>query len=98
MKRVAAIVITAACLLLTGASMAAAGGWAAISFEEVPTDLEAGTTRTVGFTVLAHGVTPVDAGDDVVVRFSGKGGTHTFAATPGERRGHYTVDITLPTA
>ncbi len=97
-KRLTAMASAGLILLAVWAPAAAAGGWAAISFDEVPGDLEAGTTHTLGFTVLAHGVRPVDAGDEVEVRFVGRPGTETFAAKASGGTGHYTVDVSLPEA
>ncbi len=98
MKRLAATLLTGVFLMAAWIPAASAGGWAAISFDEVPAGLEAGTTHTLGFTVLGHGVRPVDVGNDVEIRFIGQPGTETFAATPSGGTGHYTVDVTLPEA
>ncbi len=91
-KTLTAIGLVAALTLLPLA--ASAGGWGIISMDSVPGTFEPDTTYTLEYTYLAHGQTPIDAGDTQAV-FRGKGGeVQRFEATNlGE--GRYSVEVTL---
>ena len=77
---------------------AAAGGWATVTLDKVPTELRAGTRHTLGYTILQHGVTPFSGSKSVVRARSASGQTVTFAARAEGAPGHYVVDVTFPTA
>ena len=62
--RHATAALTALVILAGFGSPASAGGWAIGSIDAVP-NAQAGHTVEVGFTILQHGVTPVDVADDV---------------------------------
>lgn len=88
-------------LCLGFAPAASAGGWAVVTLEELPAAIRAGETYSFGFTIRAHGQTPVDglagaAGIEVVGR--GPGERAYFPAQPGGRPGLYTADVTFPAA
>lgn len=91
--------ISTACVILVGfAAPTTAGGWAVGSIDEVP-ESTAGDTAEVGFTILQHGVTPVELADDVGIEIvSDDGATTYFAAEPDETIGHYTASVTFPNA
>ena len=75
---------------------ASAGGWAIASFDEVPGGFEAGATYDLEYTILQHGVTPVDIGDSEVRILDADGAITTFDATTAGETGRYSVSITFP--
>jgi len=91
-------ILTAATVLVmvTGAT-ALAGNIFVVSFDEVPTEFQAGTTHTVSFSILSHGKEPIDAGP-TSLRFIGSGDeTLTFDARY-DGDGRYTAVVTLPSS
>ena len=99
MKRLAWFTTAAAAALLfiIGPSPVGAGGWAMTSLD--PFDPPAaGQPTTIGFTILQHGVTPVDV-PDVGIRILGQGQKSEFfpAVSDGpDRVGHYTATVVFP--
>jgi hypothetical protein len=84
-------------LSIIGPAHVAAGGWAMTSLDlfEQPV---AGQPITIGFTILQHGVTPVQV-DGAGIRVFQKGTTGEFfpAVHDGEGRvGHYTARVVFP--
>jgi hypothetical protein len=83
-----------------GATSAGAGGWAVTSLDPLPT-LVPGEPLRVGFTVLQHGRTPVDATDraeyGLVVR-APDGSVTEFEARPDGTPGHFVGEVTFPVA
>jgi hypothetical protein len=75
---------------------ASAGGWAIASFDEVPGGFQAGATYDLDYTVLQHGVTPVDVGQSQVRILDADGTVTAFDATPAGETGRYSVSITFP--
>jgi len=76
---------------------ALAGGWAITAFVSLPDEFEAGRTYTLSYTILQHGVTPVDNANSVVLFTSVAGDeTVTFEATATGDPGRYRVDVTVP--
>jgi hypothetical protein len=100
MKRSIWLTTSAVALLLSiiGPSHVAAGGWAITSLDPFDQPV-AGQATAIGFTILQHGVTPVEIAD-VGIRLSeqGKRGKF-FPAVPdgGARVGHYTAHVVFPT-
>jgi hypothetical protein len=89
--------------LLLFATPASAGGWAITSLDALPAPV-AGEEVEVGFTILQHGVTPVDqeAVDDgegisVVVR-SPAGDETVFPAQADGAVGHFVAEVEFPEA
>lgn len=74
-----------------------AGGWAVISLDSLPTGVTAGEPFTVGFTVLQHGITPLD-GLTPYITASLSGEQVSVSAESDKTPGHYTATLTLPTA
>jgi hypothetical protein len=96
-----AALATTAAVLLTGAlaSAAAAGGWALATLDAPPTEPGVGGTVTVGFTLMQHGVTPVDWGQPLVMLVeTASGETVTAVAHPSGSVGHWTAQLTVPAA
>jgi hypothetical protein len=99
LRQRARLVIAALTALLVVAgfgSSASAGGWAIGSIDAVP-DAQAGQPVDVGFTILQHGVTPVDLADDVGVELVLADGTvEFFPATNAGATGRYVSEVTFP--
>ncbi len=87
--------VLALALALTIAIPALAGGWAVITLDELPTNVVAGESFTVGFMVLQHGQTPMTDLDPIIIARSGKEKITVFVNEQG-KPGHYAADMTLP--
>ena len=75
-----------------------AGGWSVATLDALPAGVVAGEPFTVGFTVRQHGVRLVyDLTPSVTASLSPTGKRIVFGALEDEP-GHYTVELTLPTA
>jgi hypothetical protein len=88
---------TLALLVMTALPAAAKGGWATSTLDEPPHP-QPGDTTEIGFTILQHGVTPVDV-DDVaaVIRDAdGDGDAQTWPAVQQGETGHYVARVTFP--
>ena len=99
MKRRIWLTTCAAAVLLStlGPAQVSAGGWAITSLDPFEQPV-AGQATTIGFTILQHGVTPVDL-DDVGIRVfaEGKAGQFFPAVADGPGRvGHYTAHVVFP--
>lgn len=101
MHSIVRLVVTAAAALVVVAgpgTSASAGGWAVGSIDSIP-EAAAGRTVDVGFTILQHGVTPVDLDDDVGVEIVlGDGTVQFFPATGAGETGRYIAAVTFPSA
>ena len=103
LKRMSVPLTVLAALLLL-ATPALAGGWGIISLDAVPTEVHAGETLHLGFTVLQHGVTPVHHWEGVgpvePVLSATNPETGEFFEVQALRDegkvGHFTVDVTFP--
>ena len=95
-RTAAAISATALTLLL--ASTAFAGGWAN-AIMDAPPDDPGGPNQpiTIGFTLLQHGVTPVDWGPTQIVLTNAESGESvTFDAQPQGAVGHWVAEVSVP--
>jgi hypothetical protein len=84
-------------LSIIGPAHVAAGGWAVTSLDPFEQPV-AGQPITIGFTILQHGVTPVDV-DGAGIRVFQKGTAGEFfpALHDGDGRvGHYTARLVFP--
>ena len=88
----------AAMLTLVLALPAAAGGWATVALDHVPTALRAGTTHKLGYTTLQHGMTPFTGSRSVIRARSARGQMLIFPARPDGAPGHYVAEVTFPAA
>ncbi|MGH8958929.1 MAG: hypothetical protein ACRDVK_09660, partial [Acidimicrobiia bacterium] len=88
------VVVTLALLTIPG--WALAGGWALTSFDELPSEFEAGASYDLTYTVLQHGVNPVDVGQSEVRVTGEDGSVTTFVAARLLERGRYQVTVTFP--
>lgn len=80
-----------------------AGGWTAVTLDELPLNVKAGEPFTLGFMVRQHGVTPVDLNLNeapvlITFRNSSNGEEIKFEAEKQGAVGHYVAQVTLPTA
>lgn len=97
-RRVIAIVISAVLWWLT-TMPALAGGWTVVTVDELPQQLRAGESTTLGFTVRQHGVDPINLENVVLTAQQGKIGERlTFMAQQEGAKGHYVVEVLLPSA
>ncbi len=84
-------------LLLMTAITATAGGWAVITLDELPGQIVAGQSFTIGFTVRQHGRT---LRDDLVplLRFDRSDAKDSFTVTAKREggSGRYVASVTLP--
>ena len=103
LKRISVLLTVLAALLLL-ATPALAGGWGIISLDAVPTEVHAGETLHLGFTVLQHGQTPVHEWAGVgpvepVLSATNPETGESFevqALRDDGKVGHFTVDVTFP--
>lgn len=95
MNRLIRTTLATAMLVLSLASVAAAGMMPVVSFTGVPSEFDQGTPYQLDFTVMAHGVEPIELAG-TMVRFQGPNGE--VVTFPGETigPGMWTVEVTLP--
>jgi hypothetical protein len=95
--RKAMTILAVAAFLAAMMPSALAGSMAVTAFDSLPDEFEAGRTYTLDYTILQHGVTPVDGANSVVIFTSvGSGERVIFEATATGAPGRYTVDVTVP--
>jgi hypothetical protein len=97
-KRAATTALSAIALTLIMATSALAGGWANAIMDTPADDPSSpGQPITIGFTLLQHGVTPVDWGTaQVVLTNDATGRSVTFDARPRGAVGHWVAEISVP--
>ncbi len=83
-------------LALALPAAAAGGGWATAGLAPPPAGIDPGETWRAEFTLLQHGVTPLE-GVQPSITISGPE-TETFAARPTGKPGVYVADVVFPTA
>ena len=99
LRRIVAIFGLTSLLALLTALPAAAGGWANVTLDRLPTDLHAGQTLAVGFMVRQHGVTPINSVRPYLsARHLETGRTARFDARQEGPVGHYVADVSFPAA
>jgi hypothetical protein len=97
MKRLIRLIIPTTLIVLTLAAPAMGGAVMVVSFAETPSDFEAGTPYRLDYSILGHGVEPIDVGHSSI-RFHGPAGeTVTFPAE-SNGLGQWTAEVTLPSA
>jgi hypothetical protein len=89
--------VAMAVLALVFVPAAWAGGWSTVGLRSTPDGLAPGEPWNAEFTVLAHGVTPLN---DVkpTLTISNGAVSRTFAATRASRPGTYRATVVFPTA
>ena len=75
--------------------LAALGGWASITLDNVPDYIVAGQPVTINYTVRQHGAEPLSGLSGSIKATSGEM-VATAAVTAAGRAGHYTATLTLP--
>jgi hypothetical protein len=96
--RAATAVLSVTALTLILATSALAGGWAN-AIMDAPPDDPGGPNQpiTIGFTLLQHGVTPVDWGTaQVVLTNEATGQSVTVDASPKGKTGHWVAQVSVP--
>ena len=99
-RRLALAASFASILSLALAATAFAGGWANAVMDTPPDD-PGGPNQpvTLGFTLMQHGVTPVDWGNAQIVLTNADTGERIVAAArPEGTTGHWVAEVTLPAA
>lgn len=91
------LVIAAACMALVAVSATALAGGAATTIDQAPEGFHAGVGYDVTYTVLQHGVTPVE-GETALLFSLDDGEPLRFVGTPTETPGQYVAAVELPTA
>jgi len=78
---------------------AAAGGWAIATLDQLPGEVHAGETVSLGFMVRQHGKTPTNEVDPYVQGYNSESGesVRAYAVQEGEV-GHFVVEIVFPAA
>jgi len=95
LRRTLRILTIVTFLVPTAALTAGAGAMAVASIDEVPSQLEAGATHVIGYSITAHG-NPTDWAGGTALRFHGPDGeTLTFDGV-SDRKGHWNAEIELP--
>jgi hypothetical protein len=76
-----------------------AGGWATVTLDVYPTNVVAGESFQIGFTILQHGVTPVRGITPIIsgTLTGAKESISVMAVEEGEP-GHYVADLNFPKA
>jgi cytochrome c2 len=85
--------------LLLSTPLAQAGGWAVITLDQLPTQVVAEQSITVGFMVRQHGQRPMEGlTPQVTAVHSPTGESFTVAARAEGDMGHYSASLTFPQA
>jgi hypothetical protein len=93
----ASLLALVATLLLAGTVLA--GGFATVSVDPPPDDPSGGEPIAIDFTVLQHGITPVDDGPMQITLVNRDTGERTsFSATPDGSGGRWSATVTPPSA
>lgn len=101
MVKAAGVVIgmVALAALLLAAGPAAAGGWVAITLDELPGQVRAGEEVRVGFMVRQHGVTPINSVEPLLTATHRETGeTITAEAEQVGPTGHFEATAVFPEA
>lgn len=89
-------VVAAAAFIAALPAAALAGGWSTVTADPLAGDMVAGQEFTVGFTVLQHGVTPMDNLQPIVKLTDPTGAFSQTVKAAGEGGpGHYVASIVL---
>jgi hypothetical protein len=97
MRRRIRLVIPATLVLMTLAVPVFGGGVTVVNFAEVPPDFEEGTPYRLDYSILGHGVEPIEVGHSTL-RFHGPGGETIMFPAESTTKGQWTAEVTLPSA
>jgi hypothetical protein len=97
MRRLIRLAVPATLLVLAVAAPAYGGGVTVVNFAEIPPDFEAGTPYRLDYSILGHGVEPMDVGHSTL-QFHGPGGETVIVPAESTAKGQWTAEVTLPSA
>ncbi len=97
MRRRIRLVIPTTLILMTIAAPAFGGGVTVVNFAEVPPDFEAGTPYRLDYSILGHGVEPINVAHSTL-QFHGPGGETVIFPAESTGTGQWTAEVTLPSA
>jgi cytochrome c2 len=97
MKRTIFVIGLTLLLALAFTIPALAGGWAVITLDELPGQVEANQPLKIGFMIRQHGVTPM-GGQTPIIMAHLDGSTQSVSAQASAEGevGHYVAELTLP--
>jgi cytochrome c2 len=96
-SRIQIALVLAFLLALAVTVPALAGGWAVITLDTLPGDVEANQPIEIGFMVRQHGVTPMTDLEPMITAFlEGSKESVTVIATEEGEVGHYVATLILP--
>ena len=97
MKRTIFVIGLTLLLVMTFTIPVFAGGWAVVTLDELPGEVEAGQPFEIGFMVRQHGVTPLSGQSPIIRAYldGTKQSVSVIAEDEGEV-GHYAAILTLP--
>jgi hypothetical protein len=100
MTRRSIVVLSTILATFAFASVAHAGNWATTTIDDAPDEFQAGKGYDVVYTVLQHGVTPVEGSTAIVLR-PGKGTEAdvpelVFPGVPTDVPGQYRARVEIP--
>jgi Cytochrome c. len=97
MKRTIFVIGLTLLLAMAFTVPALAGGWAAITLDELPGQVEANQPLEIGFMVRQHGVTPMsDLSPVIMAHLAGSTKSVRVLANEEGKVGHYVATLTLP--
>jgi cytochrome c2 len=95
--RIGLLILAVTLLSILAISTAQAGGWAVITLDEMPGEIQAGEPLEIGFTVLQHGRTPMEGLTPTIRASNSTTGETFFAnASPEGETGHYAASLNFP--
>lgn len=99
MKKIISAIGLTLLLALAFKITALAGGWAVITLDELPGEVEANQPLDIGFMIRQHGVTPLEGQSPVITaKFAGSNKSLSVLAIEEGEVGHYAATLTLPQA
>jgi len=97
MKRTIFVIGLTLLLALAFTIPALAGGWAVITLDELPGQVEANQPLKIGFMIRQHGVTPMSGQTPVIMaHLDGSTQSVSTQASAEGKVGHYVAELTLP--
>ncbi|MET0566400.1 MAG: hypothetical protein ABW021_08155 [Acidimicrobiia bacterium] len=97
MKRLIRVLVPTTLLVLLLAPTALAGSVSVVTFTELPSDFDAGTTYTLDYSILAHGTDPMPF-SETSLHFRGPNGEGLTFPAESTGKGGWTAEVTLPEA
>lgn len=93
--------LTALILTLALGAPALAGGWAVTTLDQLPPELRATETYSIGYTIRQHGATPINVeqmGGTTEIQITSPDGAKTlrYKGVPEGATGHYVAKVIFP--